>query len=175
MRSKGAVMSQEILLFLFMLVELSAILLLYQMVIIPKIALKTNNLFEKRMMDKTWNIPAMLEDYTGELIQQVDFLLFGYADPDNLDKHGKPKHKKGKIQIYFPELIGGYMSGGIKQLKADPDNAIAVATSEYLEELPLPAQLVARSLLPKLQQALSKASPKVKEAVVEYNPGLSKR
>jgi len=163
-------MSQEILFFLFMIVELCAILLLYQLVIIPKIALKTNNLFEKRMMDKTWNIPAMLEDYTGELIQQVDFLLFGYPDPQN-----PKKHIKGKIQIYFPELIGGYMSGGIKQLKMDPDNAIAVATSEYLEELPLPAQLVARSLLPKLQQALTKAAPEVKEAVVEYSPGLSKR
>jgi len=167
-------MSQEVLFLIFMIVELCAILLLYQLVIIPKIALKTNNLFEQRMLDKTWNIPAMLEDYTGELIQQVDYLLFGYADPDNLDKHGKPKHKKGKIQIYFPELLGGFMSGGIKQLKMDPENALAVATSEYLEELPLPAQLVARSLLPKLQEALSKASPEVKKTVVEYNPGLSK-
>ena len=163
-------MSQEILFFLFMIVELCAILLLYQMVIIPKIALKTNNLFEQRMMDKTWDIPAMLEDYTGELIQQVDMLFFGYPDPQN-----PKKHIKGKIQIYFPELIGGYMSGGIKQLKMDPDNVLAVATSEYLEELPLPAQLVARSLLPKLQAALTKAAPEVKEAVVEYSPGLSKR
>ena len=121
-------------------------------------------------MDKSWDIPAMLEDYTGELIKQVDFLLFGYPDPQN-----PKKHIKGKIQIYFPELIGGYMSGGIKQLKMDPDNVLAVATSEYLEELPLPAQLVARSLLPKLQAALTKASPEVKEAVVEYSPGLSKR
>jgi len=153
-----------------MIVELCAILLLYQLVIIPKIALKTNNLFEQRMMDKSWDIPAMLEDYTGELIKQVDFLLFGYPDPQN-----PKKHIKGKIQIYFPELIGGYMSGGIKQLKMDPDNVLAVATSEYLEELPLPAQLVARSLLPKLQAALTKASPEVKEAVVEYSPGLSKR
>ena len=170
MRSEGAIMSQEILFFLFMIVELCAILLLYQLVIIPKIALKTNNLFEQRMMDKSWDIPAMLEDYTGELIKQVDFLLFGYPDPQN-----PKKHIKGKIQIYFPELIGGYMSGGIKQLKMDPDNAIAVATSEYLEELPLPAQLVARSLLPKLQAALTKAPPEVKEAIVEYSPGLSKR
>jgi len=136
---------------------------------VPKVSQATNTLFEKRMMDKTWDIPAMLEDYTGELIQQVDMLFFGYPDPQN-----PKKHIKGKIQIYFPELIGGYMSGGIKQLKMDPDNAIAVATSEYLEELPLPAQLVARSLLPKLQAALTKASPEVKEAVVEYSPGLSK-
>jgi len=60
-------MSQEVLFFLFMIVELCAILLLYQVIIIPKIALKTNSLFEKRMMDKTWNIPAMLEDYTEHL------------------------------------------------------------------------------------------------------------
>jgi len=167
-------MSQELLFLLFMTGELVAIMALYTLWIIPRVALKTNNLFEQRMLDKTWNIPAMLEDYTGELIQQVDYLLFGYADPDNLDRNGKPKHKKGKIQLYFPELLGGYMSGGIKQLKMDPENALAVATSEYLEELPLPAQLVARSLLPKLQEALSKASPEVKKAVVEYHPGLSK-
>jgi len=167
-------MSQELLFLLFMTCELIAIMALYTFWIIPRVAIKTNDVFEQRMLDKTWNIPAMLEDYTGELIQQVDYLLFGYADPDNLDKHGKPKHKKGKIQIYFPELLGGFMSGGIKQLKMDPENALAVATSEYLEELPLPAQLVARSLLPKLQEALSKASPEVKKAVVEYNPGLSK-
>jgi len=162
--------SQTLLFLLFMVGELAAILFLYQYVIIPRVALKTNDLFERRMLDKTWDIPAMLEDYTGELILQVDKLFFGYADPDN-----PKKHIKGRIQLYFPELIGGYMSGGIKQLKTDPDNILAVATSEYLEELPLPAQLVARSLLPKIQQALSKAAPKVDEAIVKYNPGLSKR
>jgi len=60
-------MSQEVLFLLFMLVELCAILFLYQVIIIPKIALKTNNLFEERMLDKTWDIPAMLEDYTEHL------------------------------------------------------------------------------------------------------------
>ena len=162
-------MSQEILFLLFMTGELVAIMALYTYWIIPRVSLATNTLFERRMMDKTWDIPAMLEDYTGELIQQVDMLLFGYPDPQN-----PKKHIKGKIQIYFPELLGGYMSGGIKQLKTDPENMVAVATSEYLEELPLPAQLVARSLLPKLQEALSKTSPKVKEAPATYRPGLDK-
>ena len=60
-------MSQEILFLLFMVFELAAILSLYQFVIIPRIALKTNNLFEERMLDKTWDIPAMLEDYTEHL------------------------------------------------------------------------------------------------------------
>jgi len=170
MRAEGFTMSQTLLFMVFMTCELFAIMALYQFWIVPKVSQATNTLFEKRMMDKTWDIPAMLEDYTGELIQQVDMLFFGYPDPQN-----PKKHIKGKIQIYFPELIGGYMSGGIKQLKMDPDNVLAVATSEYLEELPLPAQLVARSLLPKLQAALTKAAPEVKEAVVEYNPGIRKR
>ena len=62
-------MSQAILFLLFMATELIAILLLYQMVIIPRVALKTNDLFERRMLDKTWDIPAMLEDYTIHLAE----------------------------------------------------------------------------------------------------------
>ena len=60
-------MSQEILFLLFMVFELAAILSLYQFVIIPRIAKKTNNLFEERMLNKSWDIPTMLEDYTEHL------------------------------------------------------------------------------------------------------------
>jgi len=52
-------MSQEILFLLFMTAELLAIISLYTFWIIPRVALKTNNLFEKRMMDKTWDIPKI--------------------------------------------------------------------------------------------------------------------
>jgi len=48
-------MSQEILFLIFMIVELCSILLLYQVIIIPKIALKTNSLFEERMLNKSWD------------------------------------------------------------------------------------------------------------------------
>jgi len=67
LRSEGAAMSQEILFFLFMTCELIAIMALYTFWIIPRVALKTNNLFEERMLDKSWDIPAMLEDYTEHL------------------------------------------------------------------------------------------------------------
>ena len=60
-------MSQEILFLLFMIFEIGAILSLYQFIIIPRIASKTNNLFEERMLNKTWDIPAMLEEYTEHL------------------------------------------------------------------------------------------------------------
>ena len=145
-------MSQEILFLLFMLFELGAILSLYQFIIIPRIALKTNNLFEERMLDKTWDIPAMLEDYTEHLA-----LIFAEL-----------------IKKLVPEVLGGYMSGGIKQLKADPDNALMVSSAEFMESLPFPAQLVANKFLPKLQQALDKATEKPGEATPRYKPGLDK-
>ena len=164
-------MSQEILFLLFMVFELAAILSLYQFVIIPRMAhaasIKTNNVFEQRMMDKTWNIPAMLEDYTGELIEQLDFLLFGYPDPQD-----PKKHIKGKIQIYFPQLIGGMMSAGNKQLRADPENVIGNVTADFLDSLDPPARMVANMVLPRLQEALSKSATSPEQVQVKYEPGL---
>ena len=146
-------MSQMIMFLLFMAAELIAILLLYQMVIIPRVAEKTNNLFEQRMLDKTWDIPAMLEDYTLHLAE-----VFGAV-----------------IKKLVPEIMGGYMSAGVRQLKADPENAMAVATADFLEELPLPARLIANKFLPRLQDALDNATPKPAEPSVKYNPGLDRR
>ena len=138
---------------LFMVGELIAILMLYQFVIIPRVAEKTNNLFEQRMLDKTWDIPAMLEDYTVHLAE-----VFGAV-----------------IKKLVPEIMGGYMSAGVRQLKADPENTMAVATAEFLEDLPLPARLIANKFLPRLQSVLDQATDKPAEAAVRYNPGLDKR
>ena len=145
-------MSQEILFLLFMTAELMAIMALYTFWIIPRVALKTNNLFEERMLDKTWDIPAMLEDYTEHLA-----IVFSEI-----------------IKKLVPEVLGGYMSGGIKQLKADPENAQMVAASEFMDSLPFPAQLVANKFLPRLQQALDNAGKKPEESPARYKPGLDK-
>jgi len=146
-------MSQEILFFLFMIVELCAILLLYQLVIIPRIALKTNNLFEERMLDKTWDIPAMLEDYTVHLADVFSEI----------------------IKKLVPQVVGGFMSAGNKQLRADPENVMAVATAEFLDELPAPARMVANMLLPRLQEAMSRGGVSPEEVLSSYKPGLDKR
>ncbi len=146
-------MSQEILFLLFMTCELIAIMALYTFWIIPRVSLATNNLFEERMLDKTWDIPAMLEDYTIHLAEVFSAI----------------------IKKLVPEVLGGYMSGGIKQLKADPENAQLVAASEFMESLPFPAQLVANKFLPKLQHALDNATEKTAEATAMYKPGLDKR
>ena len=146
-------MSQEILFLLFMVGELALIVTLYTYWIIPKVSLATNTLFEKRMLDKTWDIPAMLEDYTEHLA-----IVFSEI-----------------IKKLVPEVLGGYMSGGIKQLKTDPDNALLMASAEFMESLPFPAQLVANKFLPKLQQALDNATEKPGEVTATYKPGLDKR
>jgi hypothetical protein len=146
-------LSQTLLFLLFMIGELAAILALYQLVIIPRVAEKTNNLFEQRMLDKTWDIPAMLEDYTLHLTE-----VFVEV-----------------IKKTVPSMLGGYMSGATRQLKADPENVTALATAEFLEDLPLPMRLLANKFLPRLQDAIDKAEPKQIEPVVKYNPGLAKR
>ena len=146
-------MSQEILFFLFMIVELSAILLLYQLVIIPRIALKTNNLFEERMLDKTWDIPAMLEDYTEHLA-----IVFSEI-----------------IKKLVPQVVGGFMSAGNKQLRADPENVMQIATAEFLDSLPPSARMVANMALPRIQDALSKSETSPELVQVKYEPGLNKR
>jgi len=143
-------MSQEILFLIFMIVELSAILLLYQVIIIPKIALKTNSLFEERMLDKTWDIPAMLEDYTQHLA-----IVFSEI-----------------IKKLVPQVVGGFMSEGNRQLRADPENLLANTTADFLDSLDPPARMVANMVLPRIKEALSKSATSPEKVQVKYEPGL---
>jgi len=148
-------MSQEFLFLLFMTGELIAIMALYTFWIIPRVALKTNNLFEERMLDKSWDIPAMLEDYTEHLA-----IVFSEI-----------------IKKLVPQVIGGFMSQGNQQLRADPENIMQVATAEFLDDLPAPARMVANMMLPRIQEALAKSqtSPEeVQPARASYSPGLDK-
>jgi len=150
LRAEGIIMSQEILFLLFMLFELAAILSLYQFVIIPRIALKTNNLFEERMLDKTWDIPAMLEDYTEHLA-----VVFSEI-----------------IKTLVPQVVGGFMSAGNKQLRADPENAPQVAVADFLDSLDPPARMVANMVLPRIQEAITKSTTADNTLKVKYEPGI---
>jgi len=120
-------MEQTILFMLFMMAELVAIVILYNYVIIPRNALATNNLFEKRMMDRTWDVPAMLEEYTKHLLGHMDALLFGYTDDDG-------NKKKGKIQEVIPAVITGAFGAGMKEAKKD--NPALGIMDEAMEDLP---------------------------------------
>ena len=146
-------MSQEVLFLIFMTCELIAIMALYTFWIIPRVALKTNNLFEERMLDKSWDIPAMLEDYTIHLSEVFTIL----------------------IKKLVPQVIGGHMSAGNKQLRADPENVMLNATADFLDDLPPSARMVANMLLPRIQEAMTKGGTSPEQPQTSYNPGLDKR
>jgi len=146
-------MSQEILFLLFMTCELIAIMALYTFWIIPRVALRTNNLFEERMLDKSWDIPAMLEDYTIHLSEVFTIL----------------------IKKLVPQVIGGHMSAGNKQLRADPENVMLNVTADFLDDLPPSARMVANMLLPRIQEAMTKGETSPDQVQTSYNPGLDKR
>jgi len=143
-------MSQELLFLLFMTGELVAIVALYTLWIIPRVSLATNNLFEERMLDKTWDIPAMLEDYTEHLA-----IVFSEI-----------------IKTLVPQVIGGFMSAGNKQLRADPENIMQVATADFLDSLDPSARMVANMVLPRIKEALKKSTTADNTLQVKYEPGI---
>ena len=143
-------MTQELLFLLFMTCELIAIMALYTFWIIPRVALKTNNLFEERMLDKTWDIPAMLEDYTEHLA-----IVFSEI-----------------IKTLVPQVVGGFMSAGNKQLRADPENVMQIATANFLDGLDPSARMVANMVLPRIKEALSKSTTSDHTVQVKYEPGI---
>jgi len=143
-------MSQEILFLLFMTCELFAIMALYQFWIVPKVSQATNTLFEKRMLEKTWDIPAMLEDYTEHLA-----IVFSEI-----------------IKKLVPQVIGGFMSQGNQQLRADPENIVQVATADWLDSLDPSARMVANMVLPRIKEALNKSSTSDNTLQVKYEPGI---
>lgn len=143
-------MTQELLFLLFMTCELIAIMALYTFWIIPRVALKTNNLFEERMLDKTWDIPAMLEDYTEHLA-----IVFSEI-----------------IKTLVPQVVGGFMSAGNKQLRADPENVMQVATADFLDSLDPSARMVANMVLPRIKEAMNKSTTSDHTVQVKYEPGI---
>jgi len=143
-------MSQEVLFLLFMTCELFAIMALYQFWIVPMVSKKTNDLFEQRMLDKTWDIPAMLEDYTEHLA-----VVFSEI-----------------IKTLVPQVVGGFMSAGNKQLRADPENIMQVATADFLDSLDPSARMVANMVLPRIKEALHKSSTSDSTLQVKYEPGI---
>jgi len=79
------------------------------------------------------------------------------------------------IKTLVPQVVGGFMSAGNKQLRADPENAPQIAVADFLESLDPPARMVANMVLPRIQEALSKGKASPEQAQTNYNPGLDKR
>jgi len=158
-------MSQEILFLLFMTFELVAIMALYTFWIIPRVALKTNNLFEERMLDKTWDIPAMLEDYTATLVGSFDAHFFGFVDDDK-------KVHRGRIQKYYEGMAGKTA----KAMSGDPA-ALAPLMLKELQGQPWYVQAIASRVMgPALERAADGLPVTPTEPpVASYSPGLTRK
>jgi len=146
-------MSQELLFVLFLFAEMCFLIALYTFVIVPMNAKATVSRWETKMLNQDFDTVAMLEQYTEHLLENLVVV----------------------VKKIIPEIMGGYLSAGTQQLKADPENILAVATSEFLEEMPLPMRLVASKLIPRLQEAMNQAGESQAEPGVRYQPGLDKR
>jgi hypothetical protein len=144
--------SQELLFLLFMVFELGAILSLYQFVIIPRIALKTNNLFEERMLDKTWDIPAMLEDYT--------------------------EHLMGEFSIFLRQFFASAAGNAAKSIgKTEEGGQLNLVQSmmSNLQNEEWYIQALAPRLLGLLQNAGAPGETVAEAIKTAYNPGLARR
>ena len=159
-------MSQEILFLLFMLFELGAILSLYQFVIIPRIALKTNNLFEQRMMDKTWNIPAMLEDYTDHLMETCSISL------------KKSLERDGDFSKFLRQFFASAAGNAAKSIgKTEEGGQLNLVQSmmSNLQNEEWYIQALAPRLLGLLQNAGAPGETVAEAIKTAYKPGLDRR
>ena len=159
-------MSQEILFLLFMLFELGAILSLYQFVIIPRIAKKTNNLFEERMLDKTWDIPAMLEDYTDHLMETCSISL------------KKSLERDGDFSKFLRQFFASAAGNAAKSIgKTEEGGQLNLAQSilSNLKDEEWYIQALAPRLLGLLQNAGGPGETVAEAIKTVYKPGLDRR
>ena len=159
-------MSQEILFLLFMVFELAAILSLYQFIIIPRIALKTNNLFEERMLDKTWDIPAMLEDYTDHLMETCSISL------------KKSLERDGDFSKFLRQFFASAAGNAAKSIgKTEEGGQLNLAQSilSNLKDEEWYIQALAPRLLGLLQNAGGPGETVAEAIKTVYKPGLDRR
>ena len=159
-------MSQEILFLLFMLFELGAILSLYQFVIIPRIAKKTNNLFEERMLDKTWDIPAMLEDYTDHLMETCSISL------------KKSLERDGDFSKFLRQFFASAAGNAAKSIgKTEEGGQLNLMQSimNNLQNEEWYIQALAPRLLGLLQNAGAPGETVAEAIKPAYSPGLDRR
>jgi len=69
-------------------------------------------------------------------------------------------------------VIGGFMSQGNQQLRADPENIMQIATADFLESLDPSARMVANMVLPRIKEALNKSATSQDTLQVKYEPGI---
>jgi len=134
-------MSQELLFFLMITMELTALVLLYNYWVIPKVSKKTITRWEAKMLDGEFDVPAMLEMYTDHLMDRMsEFMInfFSSAAANAAKKIGKTD-EGGQINL---------VQGMLKNLGDEPwyIQALAPRLLGLLETAGVPPDTAAKAL-----------------------------
>lgn len=158
-------MSQELLFLLFMIAEGIFLITLYQIYLVPRVispAVVSHWLEE--IESGRINLPQVLESYTGELIGNIDGLLFGGTDKDG-------KVHRGRIQKFYEGA-----AGKAAQVMVGEKEGFAANMLKEISQEPWYVQAIASRLLPSLEKAsegLGKAS--VEPPMAVYDPGIARK
>ena len=148
-----------------MLAEGIFLIALYQIYLVPRVispAVVSHWLEE--IESGRINLPQVLESYTGELIGNIDALLFGYTDKEG-------KKKRGRIQKFYEGAAGKAAQAMVGEKEGFAANMLKEISLE-----PWYVQAIAAKLLPSLEKAtegLGKAS--VEPPMAVYDPGIARK
>ena len=159
-------MSQEYLFLLFMLAEGVFLIVLYQFYLVPKVispAVVEHWLAE--IESGRINLPHVLESYTGELIGNIEALLFGYKPKDGSD------FVRGRLQKFYEGA-----AGKAAEVMIGEKAGFAANMLKELSKEPWYVQAIAQKILPTLEKAtegLGTASEQ--PPVATYRPGIDRK
>ncbi len=158
-------MSQEFLFLLFMIAEGIFLIALYQLYLVPRvISPAVVNHWLEEIESGRIDLPQVLESYTGEIMRNIDGLLFGYVDQDG-------KKNRGRIQKFYEGA-----AGKAAQVMVGEKEGFAANMLKEISQEPWYVQAIAAKLLPSLEKAsegLGKASEGAPIAV--YDPGIARK
>ena len=158
-------MSQELLFLLFMIFEGIFLITLYQLYLVPRvISPAVVNHWLEEIESGRIDLPQVLESYTGEIMRNIDGLLFGYVDQDG-------KKNRGRIQKFYEGA-----AGKAAQVMVGEKEGFAANMLKEISQEPWYVQAIAAKLLPSLEKAsegLGKASEGAPIAV--YDPGIARK
>jgi len=158
-------MSQEFLFLLFMIAEGIFLIALYQLYLVPRvISPAVVNHWLEEIESGRIDLPQVLESYTGEIMRNIDGLLFGYVDQDG-------KKNRGRIQKFYEGA-----AGKAAQVMVGEKEGFAANMLKEISQEPWYVQAIAAKLLPSLEKAsegLGKASEGPPMAV--YDPGIARK
>ena len=141
------------------------LVVLYQAYLVPRvISPKVVEHWLTEIESGRIDLPQVLKSYTGEIMRNIDGLLFGYVDQDG-------KKNRGRIQKFYEGA-----AGKAAQVMVGEKEGFAANMLKEISQEPWYVQAIAAKVLPSLEKAsegLGKAS--VEPPIAVYDPGIARK